>query len=213
MQYKTLGELRSTLARRLGFGATGSAGINAGLLDSFLQNAQDQLVVQFDWRGLIKFDEKTTGAGQTLYSYADDCDPMRISDVAIWDGVRWVTMREGISFAQRSTASSRTIPVRYERFAAFEVWPEPDAAYIIRRYYVASPERFTQDNDRASIDDGLILLHAIANAKAHYKQADAASYGTQLQAMMRQIKAKNRGQSVQSRSEPDDVYLARPRDA
>ena len=93
------------------------------------------------------------------------------------------------------------------------MWPEPDAVYTLRRYYVASPERFTQDNDRASIDDGMILLHAIANAKAHYKQADAASYGTQLQAMMRQIKAKNRGPSVQSRSEPDDVYLARPRDA
>jgi len=196
MVYKTLAELRSTLARRLGFGATGSTGINAGLLDSFLQNAQDQLIVQFDWRGLIKYDEKPTVAGQALYDYATDCDPMRITEVAIWDGSRWVPMHEGITFSARSVASSRTIPIRYERFAQMEVCPLPDAVYTMRRYYVAEPAAFVADADRASIDDGLILLHAIANAKAHYKQADAASYGTQLQAMMRQIKAKNRGQAV-----------------
>jgi len=212
MQYRTLGDLRSELARRLGFGATGSAGINAGLLDSFLQNAQDQLYPQFDWRHLIKYDEKVTGVGQTLYDYAADCDPTRISSVAIWDGARWVPMHEGITFGARSTSSSRTMPVRYERFAQFEVSPEPDAAYTIRRYYVAAPGRFSQDNDRASIDDTLILLHAIANAKLHYKQADGSGYGNQMQALMRQLKAKSRGQSVHSRGDPDDVYLARPRD-
>lgn len=211
MLFKTLGELRSTLARRLGFGATGSAGINAGLLDSFLQNAQDQLYPQFDWRHRIKYDEKVTGTGQSLYDYAPDCDPLRITEIAIFDGTQWVPMKEGITWGMRSD-DSRTIPCRYERFAQMEIWPVPDTAYTIRRYYISAPERFTQDNDRASIDDGLILLHALANAKAHYKQADAASYGTQLQALMGRIKAKNRGQSVHSRCEPDDVYRARPRD-
>ena len=211
MQFKTLGELRSTLARRLGFGATGSAGINAGLLDSFLQNAQDQLYPQFDWRHRIKYDEKVTGSGQSLYDYAEDCDPIRITEVAIWDGACWVPMKEGITWGMRSD-DSQTIPCRYERFEQMEVWPVPDSAYTIRRYYVASPARFTQDNDRASIDDALILLHAIANAKLHYKQADGQGYGNQLNALMRQLKAKNRGASVHSRSEPDDVYMTRPMD-
>lgn len=211
MVNKTLGELRSTLALRLGFGATGSAGINAGLLDSFLQNAQYQLFAQFEWRHLIKYDEKTTGVDQALYDWAVDCDPSRIREIAINDGSRWVPMHEGISFAMRSNDSQAT-PMRYERYAQMEVWPVPDAVYTIRRYYTATPARFTEDNDRASIDDALVFLHALANAKLHYKQADGEGYGSQLQTMMEKLKGQSRGQSVHSRSTPDDVYLARPRD-
>ncbi len=192
MPYKTLGELRSDLSKRLGFGAAGSSGINSGLLDSFIQNAQSQLYTQFDWRHRIKYDEKAAGVGQILYDWAADCDPLRLLDVAIWDGSRWLPMKEGIDWSMRSVSSSRSLPTRYERFAQMEVWPEPDAIYTIRRYYVAAPERFTQDNDRASIDDALIFLHAITNAKLHYKQQDGQVYANQLDAMMQKLKGQNR---------------------
>lgn len=212
MPYKTLGELRADLAKRLGFGAMGSAGINSGLLDSFIQNAQAQLYAQFDWRHLIKFDEKTTGVGQTLYDWAADCDPLRVRDVAIWDGARWVPMIDGVDWAMRSVATSRTIPARYERFAQMEVWPEPDAAYTIRRYYVAAPGRFTQDNDRASLDDSLIFLHALTNAKLHYKQQDGQAYANQLNAMMEKLKGQNRRAAVVRRGGAQSPAV-RPRDA
>lgn len=93
-----------------------------------------------------------------------------------------------------------------------EVWPPPDGIYTIRRYYVASPARFTQDNDRASLDDALIFLHALTNAKLHYKQQDGQTYANQLNAMLDKLKAKNRGQPAIRRRDPDTVYLARPRD-
>lgn len=211
MIYRTLGELRSELARRLGFGATGSAGINAGLLDSFLQNAQDQIYAQFDWRHLVKYDAKNTGVGQTLYDWATDCEPQRIVDIAVYDGTRWVPMKEGIDWAMRSD-DTQSQPCRYERFAQMEVWPAPDAIYPMRRYYVQSPARFTQDNDRASVDDSLVFLHALTNAKLHYKQADGQSYANQLNAQMTKLKGQNRGKSA-FRREPDSVYLAKPRDA
>ena len=210
MIYRTLGELRSELSRRLGFGATGSAGINAGLLDSFLQNAQDQLYAQFDWRHLVKYDEKNTGVGQTLYDWETDCDPIRISQIAVNDGTRWVPMKEGIDWAMRSDDTQST-PCRYERFAQMEVWPAPDAIYTMRRYYVQSLGRFTQDNDRASLDDALIFLHALTNAKLHYKQQDGQGYANQLSAMLTKLKGQSRGNAVHHR-EPDQVYLARPRD-
>mgnify|MGYP005750349879 CR=1 FL=1 len=212
MAYQTLGELRSTLARRLGFGAQGSGGINSDLLNSFLQNAQDQLWSQFEWRHLIKYDEKATEAGQTLYDWATDCDPTRpLREIAIWDGACWVPLCEGIDWAMRSTASSRTIPARYERYAQMEVWPEPDAAYTIRRYYVATCARFTQDNDRASLDDGLILLHALTNAKHHYRQPDAERYGAQLETWLTKLKGQSRGQAVLRRG-GDPMPMPRPRD-
>lgn len=211
MTYKTLGELRSDLSRRLGFGAQGSSGINSALLDTFLQNAQDQLFAAFEWRQLIKYDEKVCGVGQTLYDWATDCEPTHLREVAINDGTRWVPMVEGISWDNRSDDTTSQ-PCRYERYAQMEIWPAPDANYTIRRYYVASPGRFTQDNDRASIDDGLVFLHAVTNAKLHYKQNDGEAYANQLNAMLDKLKAKNRGQAVFSRRDPDSVYMARPRD-
>ena len=195
MQYRTLGELRSELSKRLGFGAQGSAGINSSLLDSFLQNAQVQLFASFEWRNLIKYDEKTTGVGQTLYDWADDCDPTHLRQVAIYDGSRWVPMDEGITWDMRSD-DQQFQPSHYERYSQMEVWPAPDAAYTIRRYYAAKPARFTQDNDRASIDDALVFLHALTNAKLHYKQTDGEVYANQLNAMLEKMKSKNRGQAV-----------------
>jgi hypothetical protein len=213
MPYQTLGELRSALSSRLGFGAQGSSGINSGILDSFLQSAQDQLWLRADWRNLITYDEKTTGIGQTLYDWAANCDQNRpLREIAVYDGATWVPMSEGITFAMR-TDNSQTIPARFERYAQMEIWPAPDAAYTIRRYYVATCSRFTQDSDRASIDDGMIFLHALAAAKAHYKQADAEIYSQQLSLALEKLRAQARGQAVFSRRDVDDVYLARPRDA
>lgn len=206
MTFKTLGELRSDLSRRLGFGAQGSSGINSALLDGFLQNAQAQIWAAFDWRHLIVYDEKETGVGQTLYDWANNCDPNRIIDIAIWDGARWVPMVEGISWDNRSI-NQQSQPSRYERFAQMEVWPSPDAIYTMRRYYTASPGRFSNDNDRASIDDQLIFLHAVTNAKIHYKQSDGQAYANQLNSMLDKLKAKNRSQSVVSRG---SIYEALP---
>lgn len=210
MSYRTLGELRSELSRRLGFGAQGSSGINSSLLDSFLLNAQEQIYAAFEWRNLIKYDEKVTGVGQSLYDWATDCDPTHLVNIAIHDGSRWIPMEEGIDWDQRSMDTT-SIPLRYERYTQMEVWPIPDQAYTIRRYYVAKPSRFTQDNDRASIDDGLIFLHALTNAKLHYKQTDGEAYANQLNAMLDKLKGKNRGgNAVVSRTSASYVP-ARPR--
>lgn len=210
MTYRTLGELRSDLSRRLGFGAQGSSGINSTLLDSFLLNAQEQLFAAFEWRNRIKYDEKQTNIGQTLYDWATDCAPTHLREIAVYDGSRWVPMHEGISWDMRSF-DQQTIPSRYERYDQMEIWPAPDSQYTIRRYYVAKPDRFTQDNDRASIDDGLIFLHALTNAKLHYRQEDGQAYANQLNAMLDKLKAKNRGQSVVSRRGSSSETPPRPR--
>jgi hypothetical protein len=204
MIYRTLGELRSELSRRLGFGAQGSSGINSYLLDSFLLNAQEQLFASFEWRNLIKYDEKVTGVGQANYDWATDCDPTHLREIALWDGTRWVPMQEGITWEMRSD-DTQSEPRRYERYDQMEVWPVPDAQYTIRRYYAAMPARFTQDNDRASIDDGLIFLHALTNAKLHYKQSDGEAYANQLNSMLDKLKAKNRGQAVFKRGSQYDT--------
>ena len=211
MAYRTLGELRAELSVRLGFGASGSAGINSALLNSFLSGAQGQLYEQFDWKALRRSEEISTGVAQTLYDWPADGNLERVLEVAVNDGVRWVPLTEGITLGMRSDATPQ-MPRRFERFEQMEVWPIPDAVYPVRREYVAALGRFTQDNDRASLDEGLIFLHALANAKQHYRQPDAQSYATQLAATLGRLKAKNRGASVVQRETADDAYLSRPVD-
>jgi hypothetical protein len=64
-------------------------------------------------------------------------------------------------------------------------------------------DRFTQDADRATLDDEMVLLHALANGKAHYRHPDAESYKGQLDALMARI----RGQSFVKQG----TYYQQPR--
>jgi hypothetical protein len=55
-------------------------------------------------------------------------------------------------------------------------------------------EDFSDASDVATLDDEMILLHALANAKAHYRQPDAETYKGQLDSLL----ASLRGQSFSS---------------
>lgn len=221
MQYKTLGELRSTLITRLGFGAAGAAaGVITANVDSFLFNAQVQLYWQFDWKKLEYRHDKTMGVGQSLYDYptvaggatadAHDERILRVEvNLAISGNPRWVELKEGISIDHRNALVNNSAPCRYERYAQLEVLPAPDQAYTLRVWYTRALGQFTMDNDRATIDDNLIFLHALSNAKAHYKQTDAQFYSSQLDALLMKMKSKGFGRRNFKRTNDDDV-LPRP---
>ncbi len=200
MAYRTLGDLRATLRARLGFGAQGSSGgANQVLLDSFLQNAQVQLYWLQDWRHLIESEDFTTGVGQTLYDFPAGCDrDRRVMKIEVEHSGQWVPIHEGITTAMRSTVTSRSVPARFERFAQLELYPQADAAYTVRVWYVRDLGAFVEDNDPATLDDQMILLHAIANGKAHYRHPDAQVYEGQLNTLLSSI----RGQSFST----DGVY-------
>lgn len=48
---------------------------------------------------------------------------------------------------------------------------------------------FAADTDSTTIDDRAVLLLALANAKAHYGQPDAANYMTQLTTLLGDLTA------------------------
>lgn len=196
MAYRTLGDLRSLLRVRLGFGAQGSSGgANQTLLDSFLQNAQEQLYWMQDWRHLVTYEDFTTGVGQTLYDYPDECEQnRRVLRIEVNYAGQWSELGEGITTSMRSTATTRTVPTRYERFAQIELYPEPDVAtYTWRVWYVKDLLPFTADAHVATIDDAMILLHAVANGKAHYRHPDAKLYEGQLNALLGSIRGQSFG--------------------
>lgn len=192
MPYRTLGELRSTLMARLGMGAQGASGASSALMNSLLSNGQTQLYWAQDWKHLVAYEDKTLGVGQTLLDYPTACArDRRILRVETVTSGQWRLLREGIETEQWSNMTTPGAPQRYDRYAQCLIYPQADQTYTVRFWYVADLGRFTQDDDRASLDDEMILLHAIANGKAHYRQPDADSYQAQVSTLM----ASLRGQS------------------
>lgn len=199
MTYRTLGELRQELQDRLGYGAAGSASnINRGILNSFLRDAQWQLYWQAEWPALTFRDDFTIASGAATVSY----DPTWNMDRIIWVAVnlgtagspQWRGMDEGINLEHYNGFTTPGYPVRYERMATgFEILPTRDQAYTGKLKFMSPLDRFTQDSDAATIDDGIVFLMALANAKAHYRQKDADQYASQLTAVLARLKSTQWG--------------------
>lgn len=207
MAYRTLGELESELLARLGMGAQGANGAAQTLLRSFLRNGQSQLYWCQDWKHLIDYADKSLGVDQNLLDYptagtmsathscARDRRILRVETV--YNG-QWRRIPEGIRTEDWSKMSTKSYPVRCERYAQLLLYPIANQIYTIRFWYVADLADFTSAGDRASLDDEMILLHALTNAKAHYRHPDAKLYEGQLATLMGSL----RGQSFSK----DGVY-------
>lgn len=210
MAYRTLGDLRGELLARLGMGAMGaSGGANQALIDSFLRNGQHQLYHLQDWKHLTWHQDYTTGVDQNLYDYPDDADQdRRILRVEVKIAGMFTPVHMGITTDMWSTMDTKGAPARYEPYAQLLIYPKADQAYTLRVWYVKDLEPFTENAHRATIDDEMILLHALANAKAHYRHPDATRYEGQLDNLVARI----RGQSFKQvyRRESEGVVEPRP---
>lgn len=200
--FRTLGELRAELLARLGMGGMGaSGGANGALINSFLRNGQYQLYVLQDWKHLTDYYDISTGAQQNLYDYptqgttqaAGCAQYQRILRVETKVNNQFTTLREGITTEMWNTMDTLSQPQRYDRLAQILVYPKADAVYTLRVWFVADMGRFTEDNDRCSIDDEMVLLHALTNAKAHYRHPDAQVYQGQLNTLLASIRGKSIG--------------------
>lgn len=209
---RTLSELRSALQRRLGFVATGSAAAaQAPILESFLQDAQESLWWQYDPPELRRTHTFTTSPGQTLYDWPSDFDLHKLDGVTVIDEAGMHRpLPQGVDAYHDSDVTSRTIPERFDIGPQLEIWPEPDDAYAMEIEYTALPARFTLDTDRASIDDSLLFLLALANAKAHYRHPDAKAYAQQAETALRAIQAKAHGQARYFKGRRTPLVLRRP---
>ncbi len=196
---RTLLDLRSDIQTRLGFGMAGQAGVvNAPLIDAMLRSAQEQLYEQFDWAHMKSVQLRQTGQAQQFYDYPPDCNVERITGIYLTWGGQMHELSEGIDHRDRSTQAS-TIPQKYERRDQIELWPMPQALYDLRIEYVKLLSAFSANGDRASLPSEIVYLHALANAKKHYRQPDADTYASQLDAVLARLKMRHRGRTVYGR--------------
>lgn len=219
---RALQALRAELRDRIGFASSGpNSGITGPVIDSFLRGAQSFLYEQFDFNVLsvrtgltaeinLKPD-LSLGMGQNFIDYPSDANKSRIVRMAVNAGVsptsQWLPMHEGIPNEWYNITTNQPYPQRYELRDQIEIWPAADRVYPIRVWYVKALSRFSQDADLPTIDDDLIFLHALALSKAHYKQPDAATYGTQLERMLSRLKRHSFGEGRFSRDRPSHPSL------
>lgn len=200
MPFRTLGALRSDLLARLGMGAMGaSGGANQSLMDSLLRDAQLQIYRAQDWKHLQDYKDYTTGVGQNLYDYptAGTMDTSigcslykRVLRVETNVSGQFVAIGDGITTPMWSTMETKGQPQRFERFKQILVYPKADTAYTLRVWFVADTEPLTQEDDICTLDDQMVLLHAVANGKAHYRHPDAPVYQKQLEDVLARIRGQ-----------------------
>lgn len=196
-RFRTLSELRQSLAILLGFGAqAGVIDLQIPFLNEQLQSAQMQIWREIAFRYLQKKHEETLGVGQKVLDLPDDNPLGKLYGIYLLDGTRWVRLREGIprqTGNQQSQPNCFELTAREEGDLQIELYPVPEKLYQIRVEYYASPKRFTQNNDRASLPDDLILTLATVFAKGHYRQPDVQMYADKYDRIMRDAKAQNFG--------------------
>jgi len=211
--YATLGELRAKLRARTGFSAAGAAaGVNQEAFNAMLQDAQVVLYWTHDWARLRKYAPITIGVNQYLVDYPTNANPERIRAISILvNGVWTPPIKRGIAPQDYTTQDSTSYPRAWEPYAQIEFFPKADQVYTGRVFYVENLGRFTQDDDRATIDSDLIFTLALADAKGHYRHQDAANYKSRAETLLTSLKAKNWGKTVFNPLDYGDDVLAKPR--
>lgn len=197
-QYRTLGELRSEMRAMLGAASSGSAaGLNATIIDTHLRNAQVLLYWTHDWAHLRRYAPETLGVNQYLVDYPADANPDRIKCISAQRGGVWSPpIPKGITPQLYTTQDNTSWPQRWEPYEQIEVWPKADQIYPLRIFYIKALDRFTQDGDRATLDDNAISIVATGSLKAHYRQPDAEFFKDAADTLLLSLKAKSWGQSV-----------------
>ena len=208
----TLGEMRAELLSRIGFASQGArAGSIVKTVDSFLKRAQKYLYRKYPFYELNEVADWTMAAGQTLYDWPDDVDPRNVQKMRVLYSGVWQPMHEGIELSHDTVVDSRYFPTRCEKKAQLEVWPQPDGIYTVRCDHYRRLGRFTQDDDRCTIDDDLLFSYTLAKLKRHYRHPDAQDYLDESSDLLRQYRIAAHGDKRYIMGETSSAPIPEPK--
>ncbi len=182
---ETLADLRQRLLIRLGYAAQAAnppPGMNL-LLNQFLLSAQRFSYRRYNELRTERFFKWTMSPGVRFYDLPDNddtcdktLDPYKVTWVGVEDlNQAWYELVEGIPPEFYTSANFTGIPSRYEIRQCIEVFVAPAAAYTLRIKGHFGLGRFTEDDDKTTIDSEVVFLYALFLAKSHYQHQDALS--------------------------------------
>lgn len=200
---ETLSDLRRDLLIRLGHAARVAnppPGM-AALLDNFLRRSQAFLYRRYEPVQTARWFQWTMVPDERFYGIlanADSCLKKvsydRILEAWVEDlNGAWHPLTRGINPAAFTTITQPGLPCRYDIRQTIEVYPAPDQAYTLHVRGHFGLMRFTEDSDLCTVDPDLLFLWALANAKNHYQQSDAADIAQEAQTMLRDIIGASHG--------------------
>lgn len=149
-----------------------------------LQRVQETLYDAYAWPFLRVFPDKTLSAGQRYYDAPTNLNFDRIEKVVIWNSGQPIPVERGISFEQYASYDSesgvRMDPVlrwdlRWNDTATqIEVWPIPASNNQRLQFQGIRPLRpLIANDDRADLDDQLIVLFAASELLSRQSSKDA----------------------------------------
>ena len=166
-----------------------------------LKSAHALIYRRYDALRTERFFSWPLTAGVALYDFPDNAevctkelDPYKIKSVHVADvdgGRRKLT--QGIPDRAFGYETSG-IPTHFEIRSCIHVWPAPEATeghLVIRGHF--GPEAFAADADQPGVNDELVYLLALANAKAQYQQQDANLYMAQFESHLGKLVAGSHG--------------------
>lgn len=180
----TLLSLRTRMMVRLGYAAQAAnppPGM-AAFCNEYINDAQTQLAKKFSALNMQRFFRWTMQVGQRYYGIdkseggcAKLLDPTQISWVGIEDlNGAWYELTQGIPPVYYTRAKINSgWPTNFDVRQCLEVFPAPQAEYTLWVKARFNPTLMTLDADLTTMDAELVLLLALANAKAAKGQSDA----------------------------------------
>lgn len=188
-------------------------------VNQHLKAAHALIYRRYDALRTERFFSWDLAAGVALYDFPDNeeacskkLDPYKVRTVHVTDndGARR-PLTQGIP-ARAMGYDTSGPPTHFELRQCIHVWPAPDVSegsLIIRGHF--GPEAFAADGDQPGVDDELVYLLALANAKAQYNQPDANLYMSQFEVHLGKIRAGSHGTRRYipgARADVDHLYTA-----
>lgn len=139
-------------------------------------------------------------------------DPYAINWVGVQRGTTRTQLRHGVP-AQAIGYTTTGWPTHYEINQGIELWPAPattEGTLLVKgRFKVTA---FAVDADQPGIDDSMVYLLALANAKAHYRHPDANNYVQQMETLLANLVAGTHATAryVPGQGRDADMVYVRP---
>jgi len=181
---KQLQELVAQL--RAETGRTQNVAVGVSELDNLkeqLARIQEVLYDEYDWPFLRVERSVTLNAGQRYYDFPSDLNYDRLMTIKLNRNGIYTDLERGITFddlsiydSNNNERSSPALKWDVRNTGAkeqLEVWPIPNEAGSIHFFGTKSLSTLVADNDRADLDDRLIVLFAASELLARQKSPDA----------------------------------------
>lgn len=190
-----------------------------GLATQFIKDAQRQVIRRYPAVRMDRWFSWALTAGERFYGLPDNdeqdagctkqIDPLTIKWIGVTRDETRCELRRGIP-PQVLDMTTTGWPSHYEIKQCIELWPAPAATegtLRIRAGFVATA--FTADDDTPSVDDELVYLLALANAKAYWKQPDTDLVIRQFEVHLSGVVAGSHGPAryIPGRTQGDGVYV------